>query len=44
MNNTIQTLLVVLIVGYATYGLIRKFIWKPKRKSSKGCGSDDCGC
>lgn len=42
MNDIIQTLLVILIVGYATYTLVRKFFWKPKRKSSsKGC--DSCG-
>lgn len=44
MNATIQTILVVLTVILAVGFLIRKFIWKPKAKNSKGCGSGDCGC
>ncbi|MCC1485222.1 FeoB-associated Cys-rich membrane protein [Winogradskyella immobilis] len=44
MNDIIQTILVVLIIGYATWSIIRKFFWKPKRKASKNCGNDGCGC
>ncbi len=44
MNFTIQTILVIVTVSLAVVFLIRKFIWKPKTKPSKGCGSSDCGC
>jgi chromate transport protein ChrA len=44
MNNTFQTILVVITVGFAVWFLVRKFFWKPKQKNSDSCGKDDCGC
>ncbi len=42
MNNTLQTIFVIIIVGYAIGFLVKKFLWNPKKK--KSCGNDDCGC
>ncbi len=39
MNALIQNIVVFIIIGYAVYSLLRKFVWKPKQKSSKGCKS-----
>ncbi len=44
MNNTIQTVLVILTASLALGFLVRKYLWKPKAKPSKGCGSSGCGC
>jgi len=44
MNNTIQTILVIITATFALGFLVRKYIWKPKTKTAKGCGSDGCGC
>ena len=44
MNDIIQITLVAIIMSYATWFLVRKFIWKQKRKSSGACGKDGCGC
>ena len=44
MNNTIQTILVILTLGTSLAFLVRKFIWKPKKKTAKACGNDGCGC
>lgn len=37
----IQEVLVYLILAAAVAFLIRKFLWKKKKKN---CGDDDCGC
>ncbi|RPE00192.1 FeoB-associated Cys-rich membrane protein [Aureibaculum marinum] len=37
----IQNILVYIAVALALFFLIRKFLFKPKKKS--GCGTD-CGC
>nr|WP_273289762.1 FeoB-associated Cys-rich membrane protein [Winogradskyella sp.] len=44
MNTLIQNILVFFALGLALLFLVRKFIWKPKSKSSSACGTDDCGC
>ena len=44
MNNIIQTILVVITVGFALWFLVRKFLWKPKKNKEDSCGKDDCGC
>ncbi|NRD18426.1 FeoB-associated Cys-rich membrane protein [Winogradskyella eckloniae] len=44
MNHFIQNILVVIALGFAVFFLIRKFVWTPKKKSSKSCGNDNCGC
>jgi hypothetical protein len=45
MNTIIQHILVYAAAGLALLFLVRKFIWTPKKKSTKSCGGDDgCGC
>lgn len=45
MNTLVQNILVFTALGLALLFLIRKFMWTPKKKSSKACGGDDgCGC
>ncbi len=44
MNTIVQNILVFSAVITALTYLVRKFIWTPKKKSSNGCGTDDCGC
>ncbi len=43
MNNTIQTIFVIIIVSFAAWFLVKKFFLKPK-KNSKGSCEDDCSC
>jgi hypothetical protein len=42
--NTFQNILVIITVALAIGFLVRKFIWKPKKKAAKSCGSDGCSC
>ncbi|WP_152611400.1 FeoB-associated Cys-rich membrane protein [Psychroserpens mesophilus] len=45
MNNLIQNILVFSALSIAIVFLVRKFIWKPRKVSTKACGGDDgCGC
>ncbi|WP_405574855.1 FeoB-associated Cys-rich membrane protein [Winogradskyella sp. Asnod2-B02-A] len=45
MNTIIQNILVFSAVGLALLFLVSKYIWSPKKKSTKACGGDDgCGC
>ncbi|WP_299114008.1 FeoB-associated Cys-rich membrane protein [uncultured Winogradskyella sp.] len=44
MNDSIQNILVFITIGLALTFLVRKFIWKPKKKVVKACGNDGCGC
>ncbi|SDB62773.1 hypothetical protein SAMN03097699_2763 [Flavobacteriaceae bacterium MAR_2010_188] len=45
MNDIIQYILIFIALAFALTFLVRKFIWKPaSTKSSKSCGTDDCGC
>ncbi|WP_439153218.1 FeoB-associated Cys-rich membrane protein [Winogradskyella sp.] len=44
MNTIIQNILVFSALTLALVFLIKKFVWSPKKKSSSGCGTDDCGC
>jgi len=44
MNNTLQNIMVIIIVGIAVWFLVKKFLWKPKKDSNGSCGNDDCGC
>jgi hypothetical protein len=40
----VQEILAFVLLGIAVFFLIRKFFFKPKKKSGKDCGSGDCGC
>jgi len=42
--QTLQNILVIVTVLFAVGFLVRKFIWKPKKKATKSCGSDGCSC
>nr|WP_299112232.1 FeoB-associated Cys-rich membrane protein [uncultured Winogradskyella sp.] len=45
MNTIIQNILVFTTLVFALFFLVRKFIWKPKKASTKACGTDgSCGC
>jgi len=45
MNIIIQNILVFLALTMALLFLVRKFLWSPKKKTTKACGGDDgCGC
>ncbi len=44
MNSMIQNILVFTTLAFAIAFLVRKFIWKPKKASTKACGNDGCGC
>ncbi|WP_082048606.1 FeoB-associated Cys-rich membrane protein [Neotamlana nanhaiensis] len=44
MNSIIQNMLVTITVAFAVVFLVRKFFWKPKKKDSKSCGNQNCGC
>ncbi|TBV28184.1 FeoB-associated Cys-rich membrane protein [Meridianimaribacter sp. CL38] len=44
MNDTIQNILVFVTLGIAILFLVKKFIWKPKKATTKSCGNSDCGC
>ncbi|WP_378185881.1 hypothetical protein ACE939_12290 [Aquimarina sp. W85] len=50
MNLIIQNVLVVLVVLYAIWYLVTKFIWKPSlssstsKKSLTTCAEHKCGC
>jgi len=45
MNTIIQNILVFSALTLALVFLVKKFILSPKKKSTKGCGTNnDCGC
>lgn len=45
MNTIIQNILAFTVLAFALAFIVKKFIWKPKKKTAKACGSDDgCGC
>nr|WP_244462135.1 FeoB-associated Cys-rich membrane protein [Wocania ichthyoenteri] len=45
MNTIIQNILAFTVLAFALIFIVKKFIWKPKKKTSKACGTDDgCGC
>lgn len=45
MNTILQNILVFTALALALVFLVKKFVWKPKKASSKSCGGDDsCGC
>ncbi|MBE9488975.1 MAG: FeoB-associated Cys-rich membrane protein [Bacteroidetes bacterium] len=44
MNNTIQTIFVIITVGFAVLFLVKKFFWKSKKNTNNSCDSDNCGC
>lgn len=44
MNDIFQNILVFITLAFAIAFLVRKFIWKPKKKTAKACGNDGCGC
>ncbi|MCH7524224.1 MAG: FeoB-associated Cys-rich membrane protein [Bacteroidetes bacterium] len=43
MNDNLQTILVIITVGFAAWFLVKKFLWNPKKKKNS-CDKDDCGC
>ncbi|MFT5215073.1 MAG: FtsZ-interacting cell division protein ZipA [Glaciecola sp.] len=44
MSEIYQNIIVAIIGLIAIAFLIRKYIWSPKKKNSKSCGNDGCGC
>lgn len=44
MNDIIQNILVLTALTVSLVFIVKKFIWKPKKKTSKACGNDSCGC
>ena len=44
MNDLIQNILIFTTLGIALLFLVRKYVWKPKNKTTKACGDDECGC
>ncbi len=45
MNTIIQNILAFTVLALALGFIVKKFIWKPKKKTAKACGGDDgCGC
>jgi len=44
MSIFVQNIFIALIGLLALAFLIKKFAWSPKKKNSKSCGSDGCGC
>lgn len=43
MNNTLQTIFVIIVVSLAIGFLVKKFLWNPKKKNNS-CDSGDCDC
>lgn len=39
----LQNILMYLTLGIAVFFLVKKYLW-PKKKTSKSCGQNDCGC
>ena len=45
MNTIIQNILVFIALALALGFMVRTYIWKPRKKTTKACGNDDgCGC
>lgn len=44
MNDWFQNILVFIIAGLALAFLVKKYFWKSKKKATKSCGNDGCGC
>jgi len=45
MNQTLQTIIILVILGFALGFLVKKFIWSPsKKKNNNACSDDNCGC
>jgi len=44
MSVNFQTILVIIIGAFAIGFLVKKYVLKPKKNSSKSCGNDGCGC
>lgn len=44
MNSLLQNIFAFSTLIVALGYLVSKFIWKPKKTSSKNCSSDDCEC
>jgi len=44
MSEIYQNIIIAIIGLIAIAFLIRKYIWSPKKKNSKSCDSDGCGC
>jgi F0F1-type ATP synthase membrane subunit b/b' len=44
MSENFQNIVIAVIGILALAFLVNKFIWSPKKKDSKSCGNDGCGC
>jgi FtsZ-interacting cell division protein ZipA len=44
MSEVTQNIIIGIIGLIAIAFLVRKYIWSPKKKKGKSCGSDGCGC
>jgi len=50
MNTMIQNILAFTVLAFALVFIVKKFIWKPNKKTTnpdsyRDCGGDDgCGC
>jgi len=44
MSELSQNISIGIIALLAIAFLVNKYIWSPKKKKSKSCGNDGCGC
>jgi hypothetical protein len=44
MNIIFQNIIIAIIGLAAIAFIVKKYIWSPKKKNSKSCGNDGCGC
>ncbi|PTM11282.1 MAG: FeoB-associated Cys-rich membrane protein [Bacteroidetes bacterium] len=44
MSELIQNIIIGIFGLLAIAFLVYKYIWSPKKKDSKSCGNDGCGC
>lgn len=44
MSEVFQNIVIGIIGLLAVAFLVKKFVWNPKKKNNKSCGSDGCGC
>ena len=44
MTELTQNIIILIIGVIAIVFLVRKYIWSPKKKNSRSCGNDGCGC
>ena len=44
MSSAFQNIIIAVVGLVAIAFLVRKYVWTPKKKDSKSCGNDGCGC